>query len=124
MDMKVTLWRRGFVGIVAVLFLGCALIGCAGSSKKAEQPAEEKGSMSRTFTLTDEQGRKAGTLKVEPFGGATLYDADGKVVKTFQAGGSSAPAPQPPATPAETKPTEAPSDAAPAEAQPETKTDQ
>jgi cytochrome oxidase Cu insertion factor (SCO1/SenC/PrrC family) len=115
MDMKVTLWRRGFVGIVAALFLVCALIGCAGSSKKEEKAAEEKGSMSRTFTLTDEQGRKAGTLKVEPFGGATLYDADGKVIKTFQAGGSSAPAPQPAATPSESDP---------AEAEPETKTDQ
>jgi hypothetical protein len=115
MDMKVTLWRRGFVGIVTVLFLGCTLIGCAGSSKKAEeQAAEPKGSLSRTFTLTDEQGLKAGTLKVEPFGGATLYDADGKVLKTFQAGGSSAPAPQPAATPSES---------APAEAETETKTD-
>jgi hypothetical protein len=117
MGMKTTLWRRRFVGIVAVLFLGCALIGCAGSSKKAEPPAEEqaaeqKGSLSRTFTLTDEQGRKAGTLTVHPFGGAVLRDADGAVIKEFQAGGSSAP--QPAATPSES---------APAEAETETKTD-
>jgi hypothetical protein len=82
-----------FVGVVAVLFLGCALIGCAGSSKKAAPPAEEqaleqKGSLSQTFTLTDEQGRKAGTLTLQPFGGAILRDADGTVIKEFQPPGS------------------------------------
>lgn len=87
-----------FGGIVAVLFLGCALIGCAGSSKKAEPPAEEqaveqKGSMSRTFTIMDEQGRKSGTLTLNPFGGAVLRDENGTVIKEFKSGGS--PEPQP-----------------------------
>ena len=94
----------GIVGIVAILFLGCALFGCAGSSKKAapeseSQAAEQKGSMSRTFKLLDEQGREAGTLTVHPFGGAVLRDADGTVLKEFQPGG--APQPQPAAMPAE-----------------------
>jgi hypothetical protein len=81
-----------WVGIMAVLFFGCALFGCAGSSKKTDevdpQAAEQKGSMSQTFTLVDEQGRKAGTLTLRPFGGAVLHDADGKVLKEFQPGGS------------------------------------
>jgi hypothetical protein len=82
-----------FGGIVAVLVLGWAFFGCAGPSKKAEteaepRAAEQKGSMSQTFTLVDEQGRKAGTLTVQPFGGAVLRDADGTVLKEFQPGGS------------------------------------
>ena len=83
----------GIVGIVAILFLGCSLFGCARSSKKAApeaepQAAEQKGSMSRTFKLVDEQGREAGTLTVQPFGGAVLRDADGTVLKEFQTSGS------------------------------------
>ena len=94
----------GIVGIAAVLFLACTLLGCAGPSKKAApetepQAAEQKGSMSRTFKLVDEQGREAGTLTVHPFGGAVLRDADGTVLKEFQSGGSTQP--QPAAVPSE-----------------------
>ena len=104
----------GLVGIVAVLFLGSVFIGCAGSSKKAESPegeqaAEQKGSLSRTFTLIDEQGRKSGTLVMKPFGDAELLDENGTVIKTFQTGGS--PEPQTAAEPSEPEPSEAQSDA-------------
>lgn len=106
-----------FVGLVTVLFLVCTQFGCAGSSKKAQpesetQAAEQKGSMTQTFKLVDEQGRKAGTLTVNPFGGAVLRDSDGAVLKEFKPGES--PQQQPVATPSEPQAMDAPESEMPA----------
>ena len=89
-------WCRGLFGMVAVLCLAWGLTGCAGSSKKAEEPAKEeavepKGSLSKTFTLMDETGRKSGTLTITPFGGAILRDENGQEIGRFQPEGASAP---------------------------------
>jgi len=85
---------------MALLVIGLILGGCAGSSKKKAQPPEEpvteqKGTLSRTFTVVDEQGRNAGTLILDFSGGAVLQDVNGKVIGTFK-----------PAESAETKPSE------------------
>jgi hypothetical protein len=99
------------LGILAACVLGFALLACGGGKqKKKYQPAEEKGSLSRTYKLVDEQGRKSGTPTLDPMGGAELRDADGKLIKKFS-----------PQTPAEVQPKEEPAEAQtkeePAEAQ-------
>lgn len=91
------------IRIVAVVALIFALAACSCTQKKAEQPAEPTGSIIRTYTLIDEDGRKSGTLKVDPFGSIELYDADGKLIRKR----TNVPPPesQPAGVPAETKPT-------------------
>ncbi len=83
--------------------IGLILGGCAGSSKKKAQPPEEpvteqKGTLSRTFTIVDEQGRNAGTLILDFSGGAVLRDENGKVIGNFK-----------PIESSEAQPSEAPS---------------
>jgi len=108
--------------MVAVFVLGLTLVACAGPSKKKERPAEEqateqKGSLSRTFTIVDEQGRKSGTLILDPLGGAVLRDESGKVIGKFRAEGSSEA--QPAVTPSEPEPSEAQPENEPMETEPE-----
>jgi len=51
----------------------------------AEEPvAEQKGTLSRTFTIVDEQGRNAGSLSLDFSGGAVLRDENGKVIGNFK----------------------------------------
>jgi hypothetical protein len=69
------------------------MVGCGKFLNKKEQPAEktateQKGSLSRTFTVVDDQGRNAGTLTLDFSGGAVLRDANGKVIGTFKPVGS------------------------------------
>ena len=89
MNMTIFFLRKRFYVIVAVLVIGLILGGCAGSSKKKAQPPEEpvteqKGTLSRTFTVVDEQGRNAGTLILDFSGGAVLRDENGKVIGNFK----------------------------------------
>ncbi len=107
MKIMISLWHRRLFGILAVLVLGFALVGCAGLSKKKEQPAEEKGTLSRTFTIVDDQGRNSGTLTLDPFGGAVLHDANGNTIGKFKSEG-----------PSEAQPSETPSESEPSEAKP------
>lgn len=138
---RVTLYSSKLVFvIVAVFSLGMMLGGCASSSKEEkappptelvtgqkdslkEQPPEEaipepvteqKGSLSRTFTLVDEQGRKSGTLTLDPVSGATLRDENGNIVGKFKA--ESTPEPQSVASPPTSQPVEASSGLQPAAA--------
>ena len=96
--------------VVIALVFGVVLslvVGCAGSSRKAE----EKGSLSRTFMLLDEEGRKAGKLVLGPSGNAELLDANDQVVGHFTATGGgaeqSAAAPESEETPPELETSEA-----------------
>jgi hypothetical protein len=112
-----------FVGMVAVLLLGFALVSCAGSSKKKEQPKEEaaveqKGSLSRSFTLVDDQGRNSGSITLDPFGSAVLRDENGTVIGRFKA--EKSPEPQAAATPSEPDPAERPMEAESSEGQADT----
>ncbi|MGD2038969.1 MAG: hypothetical protein PVH28_13840, partial [Desulfobacterales bacterium] len=82
-------FRKRVYVIVAALVIGLILGGCAGPSKNKAQPpeepvAEQKGTLSRTFTVVDEQGRNAGTLILDFSGGAVLQDVNGKVIGTFK----------------------------------------
>jgi hypothetical protein len=73
--------------IALVVWVVLSLVaGCAGSSRKAE----EKGSLSRTFMLLDEEGRQAGKLVLEPSGNAKLLDANDQVVGQFTFAGAGA----------------------------------
>ena len=79
--------------IVVIFVFGLTLVGCGGLMKKKEQPAEkpaveQKGSLSRTYTVVDEQGRKAGTISFDFSGGAVLRDENGKVIGRFKPVGS------------------------------------
>lgn len=83
------------VGILTLLMVVSAVIGCAGSSKKDKQAAqtpeaEEKGSLSRTFYLVDEQGRKSGKLIMHPSGDAELRDENDQVIGKFSFSGTTA----------------------------------
>ena len=100
MKIEASFSLKRFFSIVVIFVVGLTLVGCGGFKKKKEQPAEksaaeQKGSLSRTFTVVDEQGRNAGTLILDFSGGAVLRDANGKVIGTFK-----------PAESAETQPSE------------------
>ena len=89
MNMKIFFSHKRFYVIMAVLVIGLILGGCAGSSKKKAQPpkepvTEQKGSLSRTFTIMDEEGRNAGTLALDFSGGAVLRDENGKIIGNFK----------------------------------------
>lgn len=103
MNMAIFFSGKRFYVIVAVLVIGLILGGCAGSSKKKAQPpkepvTEQKGTLSRTFTIVDEEGRNAGTLTLDFSGGAVLRDENGKVIGNFK-----------PVESSEAQPSEAPS---------------
>jgi len=105
MNIAVSFSLKRFFGMVAVFVLGLTLVACAGPSKKAKPPAEEqateqKGSLSRTFTIVNEQGHKSGTLTLEFGGDAILRDESGKVIGEFKAVSSEA-------EPSEAQPSEA-----------------
>ena len=125
MNMEIFFTRKRFYVIVAVLVIGLILGGCAGSSKKKAQPPEEpvteqKGSLSRTFTIVDEQGRNAGTFTLDFSGGAVLRDENGKVIGNFKPIESSEA--QPSEAPSKPEATEMQSEPQPSETQSETET--
>ena len=110
---------------MAVLVIGLILGGCAGSSKKkAQQPkepvTEQKGTLLRTFTIVDEQGRNAGTLSLDFSGGAVLRDENGKIVGNFKSVELSEA--QPSKAPSKPEATETQSEPEKSEAQSETET--
>jgi hypothetical protein len=85
-----------FIIMLAILALGLALNGCAGSSKeKDDKSAKSTGSLTRTFKIIDDKGLESGTITMDPAGGITLHDENGKVVGKFI-----------PDTPAQTQQTE------------------
>ena len=134
MNMENFFTRKRFYVIVAVLAIGLTLGGCAGSSKKKAQPPEEpvieqKGSLSRTFTITDEQGRNAGTLSLDFSGGAVLRDENGKVIGNFKPVESSEAQPsevpsKPEATEMQSEPAQSEAQSKPDTSEPDTKVKQ
>ncbi len=75
--------RAATWGSVAALVVGLAVAGCGGGAQTKKEDAEPVGSLTKKFTLVDEQGRKSGTLVLNPLGGAELRDSDGRVIGTF-----------------------------------------
>lgn len=119
------------VGIVVILAIVLAVTGCGRSSKKDKQAAteadtEQKGSLSRTFYLVDEQGRKSGTLVMHPSGNAELRDENDQVIGKFTFSGATAEQPSATVSDAEpgseTETTEAAAESAESEAEADDKT--
>jgi hypothetical protein len=104
MNTSVFSSHRRFLFMLTAFALGFALVACGGGNKKKDKAAEEKGSLSRTYKIVDEQGRNSGTLTLDPAGGAELRDADGNLLRKFS----------PPGAPAEVKPAEVKPEEAPA----------
>jgi hypothetical protein len=115
--------------ILAVFALVISLFACASGPEtqeeepaevtKEEEPGKGTGSLSRTFTIVDEQGRNSGSLTLDPSGNAVLRDENGSVIGSFK---PTSPAESQPAKvqPAEAQPTEAqPDEAQPDEVQPD-----
>ena len=63
--------------MVIILFASLSLNGCGSKT------TVETGSLIRSYKLIDDQGREAGTLTINPVGGAELHDIDGKVIGSF-----------------------------------------
>jgi hypothetical protein len=72
---KWRVWTKLLAAIPLILLLGgCAMMG------SRSQEVGQSGSLFRTFSLMDEQGRKSGTLVVSPLGRMELWDASGNLV--------------------------------------------
>ena len=104
MAMKSSFLKKkpGIPTILVITALALSLGGCASKGKSADAEVQ-KGTLSRVFSLVDEQGREAGTLVLNPLGGAILKDADGNVIGNFVPASQ----PQVPAEP-EASPTDQP----------------
>ena len=77
-------FHRNLLVIPACLGLGLTLAACGVlPGAKDKESSQEVGSLSRTYTVIDEQGRKAGTLTLLPLGGAELRDANGRLLGTL-----------------------------------------
>jgi len=74
-----------FLLLLIALLLSTILVACGGLAKKEEPPpaAPETGSFITTYTVMDEQGRKTGTLVLDPRGTAELKDLEGNVIGSF-----------------------------------------
>lgn len=60
--------------------MALTLSGCGILANPQPETKPQTGSLMRTYTLIDEQGRTSGTLVISPLGGAELRDADGNLV--------------------------------------------
>lgn len=77
-------------GTVLVGLVGFAAIAVAGLSSCGGAPPKPV-SLQRTFTLLDEEGRKAGSVVLSPLGGGELRDSDGTLLGIIAAPGKAAP---------------------------------
>jgi hypothetical protein len=78
--------RWVFATWAGLAVLGLVFAGCGGSSKKEDE--QPMGSLRRTYTLVDEQGRQSGTLVLDAVGGAELRDSDGTLMGSFKSSGA------------------------------------
>jgi len=92
--MKASKHAKTLLSLLTALLLCTTLVACGGKSKKEEPPppppAPETGSFITTYTVMDAQGRKTGTLTLDPRGIAELKDLEGNVIGSYT---SKAPAP-------------------------------
>lgn len=61
--------------IVPVMAL-LALSACGGEEKKPEST----GTLTRTLTMTDKDGKRYGTVELDPVGGGKVMDIDGRTI--------------------------------------------
>jgi len=73
------------LSLLIALLLSTTLVACGGKSKKEAPPpaAPETGSFITTYTVMDAQGRKTGTLTLDPRGTAELKDLEGNVIGSY-----------------------------------------
>jgi predicted small lipoprotein YifL len=83
------------LSLVIALLLSTTLVACGGKSKKEAPPpaAPETGSFITTYTVMDAQGRKTGTLTLDPRGTAELKDVEGNVIGSFTSKAAASAAP-------------------------------
>lgn len=83
--MNVKKHTKTVLSLLTALLLSTTLVACGGLSKKEEPPpaAPETGSFITTYTVMDAQGRKTGTLILDPRGTAELKDVEGNVIGSF-----------------------------------------
>jgi len=79
---------RNLLVIPACLGLCLTLVACGAIPGLTEKESDQAVvSLSRTYTVIDDQGRKAGTLTLLPLGGVELRDAHGKLIGTLSPSG-------------------------------------
>jgi len=83
--MKARKHTKALLSLLTALLLSTTLVACGGKSKQEEPPppAPETGSFITTYTVMDSQGRKTGTLSLDPRGTAELKDLEGNVIGSF-----------------------------------------
>lgn len=81
---------KKLVSLLTALLLCSTLVACGGKSKKEES---QMGSFISTYTVMDAQGRKTGTLTLDPSGTAELKDLDGNVIGSYTSKAAAQPAP-------------------------------
>lgn len=104
---KVGSKKAALLGSIAVVTAGLILGGCGGGTQTKKDEPEPVGSLKRTYTLMDDQGRRSGTLVLNPLGGAELLDVDGQVIGKFQSLEKASSMAAPAAAPEAVKETEA-----------------
>lgn len=72
--------RKSPFRLLATAAMALTLSGCTIFASPEPEAKQQTGSLIRTYTLIDEQGRTSGTLVIGPLGGAELRDADGNLV--------------------------------------------
>jgi hypothetical protein len=87
--MKVKKHTQTLLPLLIALLLTTTLFACGGKSKK-EEP--QMGSFINTYTVMDAQGRKTGTLTLDPSGTAELKDIDGNVIGSYSSKAAAQPA--------------------------------
>lgn len=74
---------NNLIRLLGVTIIAIALGGCAAFTQPEPEPEptqKSTGSLMRTYTIHDEQGRLSGTLIINPLGGVEFRDVDGNVV--------------------------------------------
>jgi hypothetical protein len=97
MIMNTKTHTRKTLLLFVALLLCTILAACGGKSKKEEPPppppAAETGSFITTYTVMDAQGRKTGTLTLDPRGTAELKDVEGNVIGSYTSKAAASAAP-------------------------------
>jgi len=88
--MKAKKHTQKLLSLLIAILLCSTLAACGGKSKKDEP---QMGSFINTYTVMDAQGRKTGTLTLDPSGIAELKDLDGNVIGSYTSKTAAQPAP-------------------------------
>jgi hypothetical protein len=65
---------KNYIALSLLVFL----VAC--STEKTEEKKPALGTLTRTLQMVDEDGRRFGTVELDPVGGGKLFDNDGRVI--------------------------------------------